>query len=153
MDGQPCPGSQQTRNFISNKPYPPELSRWLRRMDSGEGANKELQQLPQGSTLRNSFQTHSLLLRPLPCVLRRRKEPVLGFSYPVQAHAQHSLPAAFSLSGLGSPDRDTQATSRECDPRRSSASYLGAGHWACSSFLPSQVSGGKKRKKAFLKVD
>lgn len=128
--------------------------------DGSEGWTRERERTkscssrPRGSTLRNPFRPHSLLLKPLPCVLWRWKEPAPGFIYPVQARAQHSLPAAFSHSGLGFPARDTEAAGRGCDPRRSSTSYLGAGHWACSGFLPSQVSGDKKEgEKAPLQVD
>lgn len=91
---------------------------------------------------------HSLLLKPLPCVLGRRQNlPRVQLCHASSAFLTCCL-LMLPASVLGSPGRDRWAAGRGCGCRRSSASYLG--HWACSHFLPGQVLGGKK---ASLKVD
>lgn len=117
--------------------------RWAQNGSKQRGASAAA----QGCTLRSTFQTHSLLLKPLPCILgRKRKQnkpwnsvmpfkPMLGTPYLPSFPLTHSI--------LESPDRQTCCW-RRVGPQALLCSYLCAGHWACSKFLTSQVSRGKK---------
>lgn len=93
--------------------------RWAQNGSKQRGASAAA----QGCTLRSTFQTHSLLLKPLPCILgRKRKQnkpwnsvmpfkPMLGTPY---------LPS-FPLTAFWNPQTDRHAAGGGWDHRHSSA--------------------------------
>lgn len=109
---------------MRNKPNKSELSRWLQTMGLERQQTKRSKYSSQGCTSRSAFQIRSLLLKPLPCILgRKRKQnkpwnsvipfnPMLGTPYLPPFPLTHSI--------LGSPDRQTSCW-RRVGHRRSSA--------------------------------
>lgn len=94
---------------MRNKPNKSELSRWLQTTGLERQQTKRSKCSSPGCTSRSAFQIRSLLLKPLPCILgRKRKQnkpwnsvipfnPMLGTPYLPPFPLTHSI--------LGSPDR------------------------------------------------
>lgn len=97
--------------------------------------------------LEKRFQTPSLLLKPLPCVLGRGKinQPAPEFIHAVwtKLSTPYLPPFPTPLLRFGIPT-DRRPLLEEGVSTALLCPYLCAGHWACSKSLASQVSRGKK---------